>query len=97
MTAVLAQFARAEKIDLKLQLMIVPSVDLRWDIASEPDRSESLKRYPSVSTYANVPWGPRQRMTWFMDHWLGTDQGEPVCPTLSRIFLLILVLLPSLP
>lgn len=83
MTAVLAQFARAEKIDLKLQLMIVPSVDLRWDIASEPIRSESLKKYPSVTEFANVPWAPRQRMAWFMDHWLGTDQGEFVCLALN--------------
>lgn len=75
MTAVLAHFARDEKIDLKLQLMVVPSVDLRWEIAAEPLRSQVLAGYPSVSLFANAPWGPRSRMKWFMDYWIGTSRG----------------------
>jgi acetyl esterase/lipase len=76
MSAVLAIFARDARIDLKLQLMVVPSVDLRWSIASEPARSESLIRYPSITEFAAMPWGPPARMHWFMDHWIGLDQGQ---------------------
>jgi acetyl esterase/lipase len=82
MTAVLAMFARDAKIDLKLQLMVVPSVDLRWSIASEPARSASLTRYPSITEFAAMPWGPPGRMHWFMDHWIGLDQGQ--CPSLPQ-------------
>jgi hypothetical protein len=77
MTAVLAMFARDATIDLKLQLMVVPSVDLRWSIASEPARSQSLEMYPSITEFAAMPWGPASRMHWFMDYWIGLDQGEP--------------------
>lgn len=80
MTAVLAQFAHKENIELKLQLMVVPSLDLRWEIAAEPVRSESEAKYPSVVKYSDSPWGPRHRMKWFMDHWVGTDQGTLVYP-----------------
>ncbi|SPN99282.1 related to esterase/lipase [Cephalotrichum gorgonifer] len=73
MTAVMAHFARDEKIDLKLQLMIVPSVDLRWEIAAEPLKSDVTARYPSVTLFADNPWSPRGRMKWFMDHWIGTS------------------------
>jgi acetyl esterase/lipase len=76
MTAVLAMFARDANVDLKLQLMVVPSVDLRWSIASEPARSQSLEMYPSITEFAAMPWGPSSRMHWFMDHWIGLDQGQ---------------------
>lgn len=76
MATVLSMFARQERINLKLQLMVVPSVDLRWEVASEPARSESLKMYPCIAQFANMPWGPRTRYTWFLKHWLGEDQGE---------------------
>jgi hypothetical protein len=76
MTAVLAMFARDAKLDLKLQLMVVPSVDLRWSIASEPARSQSLEMYPSITEFTAMPWGPASRMHWFMDYWIGLDQGQ---------------------
>lgn len=76
MSAVISHFAHAEGFPLRLQLMVVPSVDLRWDIAPEPLRSEVAKKYPSVELYADNPWGPRSRMTWFMDHWIGTGIGK---------------------
>lgn len=76
MTAVLSQFARDERIPLKLQLMVVPFVDLRWEIAEEPLKSEVAAKYPSVTLFADNPWGPRSRMTWFMDYWIGTDKGR---------------------
>lgn len=59
MTAVLSQFARDENIPLKLQLMVVPSVDLRWEIAEEPQKSEVAAKYPSVALFAANPWGPQ--------------------------------------
>ena len=76
MTAVLAQFAKQESIRLKLQLMIVPSLDLRRELSSEPLRSETQKLYPSAAEFAQAPWGPSSRLTWFLNNWVGTDQGR---------------------
>ncbi|KXJ87922.1 alpha/beta hydrolase fold-domain-containing protein [Microdochium bolleyi] len=76
MAAVLSHLAVAEQVSLKLQLMIVPSVDLRWEIGPEPLKSEVAELYPSVTLYADSPWGPRGRMSWFIDHWIGTDPEE---------------------
>ncbi|KAK5110938.1 hypothetical protein LTR62_005476 [Meristemomyces frigidus] len=75
MTAVMSHMARDEGVDLKLALMVVPSTDLRWSIASEPLRSEVASRYPSISLVENNPWGPRGRMSWFMDYWVPEQLG----------------------
>lgn len=75
MTAVLSQFAKQENIKLKLQLMIVPSLDFRPELSSEPLRSETKKLYPSVTEFAQAPWGPSSRLTWFLNNWVGTEQG----------------------
>ena len=79
MTAVLSHIAKQERVDLKLALMIVPSVDLRWAIAEEPLRSEVAKKYPSVSMIEHSPWSPRSREEWFMNYWI----PEGKCPYIN--------------
>ncbi|KAJ9624378.1 hypothetical protein H2204_010831 [Knufia peltigerae] len=76
MAAVLSLMARDEGgPDLKLALMVVPSVDFRWSIAPEPLKSEVATEYPSVELFAHNPWGPRGRMDWFMDYWVPDIDG----------------------
>lgn len=82
MTAVMSHIAKNEGVDFKLALMVVPSVDLRWSIAEEPDRSHIAKGYPSVSMVEHNPWGPRSRMDWFMDHWIPQGTGSSQCISL---------------
>lgn len=79
MAAVLSLMARDEGLDLKLALMVVPSVDLRWSIAPEPLKSEVAIKYPSVELFENNPWGPRGRMDWFMDYWVPNTDGTYEC------------------
>ncbi|KAK3619755.1 hypothetical protein LTR56_023840 [Elasticomyces elasticus] len=66
MSAVMSHMARDDGVHLKLALMVVPSVDLRWSIAEEPIRSQVRSEYPSVDMVSNNPWGPEKRMDWFM-------------------------------
>ncbi|KAF7190095.1 Arylesterase [Pseudocercospora fuligena] len=70
MSAVLSHFAKDEGIMLKLALLVVPSVDLRWSIAEEPTKSEVAAKYPSVALSESFPWGPRSRVDWFMSYWI---------------------------
>lgn len=76
MTAVMSHMAKAEGVNLKLALMVVPSTDLRWSIGEEPLKSEVAKKYPSVAMVEHNPWGPKSRMDWFMDHWIPKGTGE---------------------
>lgn len=75
MSAVMSHFARDEGVGLKLVLMVVPSTDLRWSIAEEPLRTKVASKYPSVGLVENSPWGPRSRMTWFMNYWIPKCDG----------------------
>lgn len=74
MSAVMAHFARDEEVDLKLQLLIVPATDMRYCL-----RNRTLNRatcpYESVFLYHDAPWGPLAREQWFLQHWLGDDNG----------------------
>lgn len=73
MSAVLSHLARDEGVKLKLALMVVPSVDLRWSISEEPTRAEVAAKYPSIALVESNPWGPRGRMDWFMNYWIPQD------------------------
>lgn len=75
MAAVLSHMAREEGINLKLALLVVPSVDLRWAIGTESEKSEIAKLYPSVALMENNPWAPRGRMDWFMRYWIPDRPG----------------------
>jgi acetyl esterase/lipase len=70
MSAVMAHMARDAGLDLRLVLMVVPSTDFRWLIASEPLRSQVAKLYPSTSLYKDAPWGGLLREKWFLDYWI---------------------------
>jgi acetyl esterase/lipase len=75
MTAVMAHFARDEGIELKLQLMTVAATDFRQFPTTGSDIDPSCP-YESFITYKDVPWGPLARVQWFLDQWLGTDEGK---------------------
>lgn len=75
MSAVMSHMARDEGIVLKLALMVVPSVDIRWVIAEEPLKSKVAARYPSLALVENNPWGPKSRMDWFMDYWIPKEKS----------------------
>ena len=74
MSAVMSHMARDEGVALKLVLLVVPSVDIRWAIAEEPLKSEVAAKYPSIALVENNPWGPKSRMDWFMDYWIPKDK-----------------------
>lgn len=74
MSAVMAHFARDEGINLKLQLLIVGA----FDFQQVPPTGSDIERevpYESFVTYKDVPWGPLGRLQWFVDQWIGTDEG----------------------
>lgn len=75
MSAVMSHMARDEGVHLKLALLVVPSTDIRWSIASPYERSAVAKLYPSVALVENNPWGPRGRMDWFMNYWIPDRPG----------------------
>lgn len=77
-TAVLAHFARDNRprIDLKLQLMVVPATDMRYvpipvneTLRLRPDTCP----YPSAIFYSDLPWSPLSRESWFLKYYIGTD------------------------
>lgn len=47
-SAVLAHMARDAGLLVKLALMVVPSTEFRWLIATEPRRSEVAEKYPRI-------------------------------------------------
>lgn len=77
-TAVLAHFARdaSPRIDLKLQLMIVPATDMRY-IPISPDERVRLTpetcQYPSAIFCSDLPWSPLERESWFLKYYIGED------------------------
>lgn len=77
-TAVLAHFARdaIPRIDLKLQLMIVPATDMRY-IPISPDEPVRLTPetcpYQSAIFCSDLPWSPLERESWFLKYYLGDD------------------------
>lgn len=74
MSAVMAHFARDEGINLKLQLLIVGAFDFRQVPPTGSD-VEGEVPYRSFVMYKDVPWGPLGRLQWFVDQWIGTDEG----------------------
>lgn len=75
-TAVLSHFARDSKIDLKLQLMIVPATDMRY-VPVSVHETRPLTRdtcpYPSAIFCSDLPWSPLSRESWFLKYYIGTD------------------------
>ncbi len=93
LAAVLAHLARDEKDmpPLKLQLLVVPSVDGRFiPLEGSPDPAVPYKTYISCE-YA--PCLPMNRMRWFSRHWLGSDVG--MSPIGRRQWNAHLMLMPS--
>ena len=75
MTAVLSHFAKEEGIDLKLQLLIVPAIDMRYCLLKEK-LTERNCEYQSAIDLQDAPWGPLGREQWFLKSWIGTDRGK---------------------
>lgn len=74
MSAVLSHFARDEGIDLKLQLLIVPAIDMRYCMLD--DRlSEENCMFQSAIDLQDAPWSPLAREQWFLKYWIGADRG----------------------
>lgn len=65
---------RGEMDKLVLQLLIVPSVDVRY-IPIEGSAMQDCP-YQSYKTMEFAPCLPLQRLRWFCNLWLGTDPGE---------------------
>ncbi|VUC29627.1 unnamed protein product [Clonostachys rosea] len=77
MSAVLAHFARDERINIKLHLMIVPATDMRYCSRKFKKLDSHNCAYESARKYANLEWGPVGREQWFLKYWLGDDdEGE---------------------
>ena len=75
LSAVLAHLARdeADMPPLRLQMLVVPSVDSRWTpLEGSVDPSCP---YESYKTCEFAPCLPLQRMRWFSKLWIGTDPG----------------------
>jgi acetyl esterase/lipase len=72
MSAVLAHFARDEGISLKLQLLVVPAIDMRY-CPIEGDINPDTCQYKSVVDLADMPWGPAKREQWFLNYFIGKD------------------------
>lgn len=75
MTAVLSHFARDAGVDLKLQLMIVPAIDMRYCMLEER-LSQQNCGYQSAIDLQDAPWGPLKREQWFLKYWIGGDRGK---------------------
>lgn len=76
--AVLAHFARdsVPKVELKLQLLIVPATDMRYVPISIDKRAELTPEscpYSSAIFCADVPWSPLERESWFLKYYIGED------------------------
>jgi acetyl esterase/lipase len=76
MSAVLSHFARDEAIDLKLQLLIVPAIDMRYCLLDET-LNEKNCAFQSAIDLQHAPWSPLGREKWFLKYWIGDDQGRP--------------------
>ena len=73
LSAVLAHLARDEPgiPALKLQLLVVPSVDSRWTpLEGSCDPAVPYKTY---KTLEDVPCLPLNRLRWFSRLWIGSD------------------------
>jgi hypothetical protein len=80
MTAVLSHFARDEGIDLKLQLLIVPAIDMRYCLEEGRLNPDSCA-YQSAIDLQDAPWAPLAREQWFLKYWIGEDRGTTRFPT----------------
>lgn len=77
LAAVLAIMARDEGLPpLKLQMLVVPSVDSRF-VPAEGLYPED-DPYQSHREFQDAPCLPLNRMRWFTRHWLGSDPGKEV-------------------
>ncbi|KAM0227417.1 hypothetical protein ACHAPO_011542 [Fusarium lateritium] len=76
MSAVLAHFARDEGIDIKLHLMIVPAIDMRYCNPKMKQLTTENCPYESVLQLQNVPWGPLGREQWFLKYWVSQDADK---------------------
>jgi len=74
LAAVMALMARDESSmpPLKLQLLVVPAVDVRW-IPIEGSCDPDAVPYETYVSCEYAPCLPLARMQWFADLWLGTD------------------------
>lgn len=77
MSAVMAHFARDEGIELKLQLLVVPATDMRYCLRGLTLDNTTCP-YDSVLSYHDAPWGPLAREQWFLQYWLGDNDGNMV-------------------
>ena len=75
MSAVLAHFARDEGVSLRLQLLIVPAIDMRYCLAESRLDGNNCP-YQSAIDLQDAPWGPLSREQWFLKYWVGADKGE---------------------
>ena len=76
LAAVVALMARDDPDvpPLKLQLLVVPSVDSRYTPAEGPYPEGDP--YGSHAECADAPCLPLNRMRWFTRLWIGTDEGK---------------------
>lgn len=79
LAAVVALMARDDPTipPLKLQLLVVPTVDARW-IPSKEEPGHDLDKVPykSYVSCEDAPCLPLARMIWFVELWLGSDHGK---------------------
>ncbi|KAE9966360.1 hypothetical protein BLS_007053 [Venturia inaequalis] len=62
---------------LKLQLLVVPTVDARWIPSKEyPGRDLDKVPYKSYVSCEDAPCLPLARMIWFVELWLGSDHDQ---------------------
>ncbi|KAK7908781.1 CAZyme family CE10 [Apiospora marii] len=73
--AVLAHFARDEGVPVKLQLLVVPAVDLRHCHRRIQRLDKKNCPYPSARALQDAPWGPLSREQWYLKQWLGDDDA----------------------
>lgn len=76
LAAVVALMARDDRDvpPLKLQLLVVPSVDSRYTPAEGTYPEDDP--YGSHAECAEAPCLPLNRMRWFTRLWIGTDKGK---------------------
>lgn len=75
MAAVLSHFARDQGIALKLQLLIVPAIDMRYCLLKEKLNKQNCA-FQSAVDLQDAPWGPLGREQWFLKYWIGEDRGR---------------------
>lgn len=71
----LAHFARDERIDIKLHLMVVPATDMRYCSTKLEKLTPDNCPYESARLLGDLPWSPLGREQWFLKYWLGEDPG----------------------